>query len=183
MQSTLPPHLARGVPDLRVELLPARYEELLGRDLPLRRDEVAALRAFAPRFDELCGELAGSVPPSIQHDDLHHANLWRRGDAVRILDWGDASVAHPFFSLVVPFRFHAEQNAAPPDDPGFGRLRDAYLESWGHGLHDVFALALAGGPLRARVRLGAAARPPGAADRAEFDPWFQAILRRALAAL
>src|SRR5205823_481935 len=51
-------HLAHGVPDLRVATLPARYEELLQRDLPLESHEIDRLRAFAPRFTELCGELA-----------------------------------------------------------------------------------------------------------------------------
>src|SRR5205807_2512262 len=72
-------HLAHGVPDLRVARLPEQYAELLSDDLPLEQDEVSRLRAFAPRFGELCRELqAYGVPASIQHDDLHHANLYTR---------------------------------------------------------------------------------------------------------
>lgn len=51
-------HLAHGVPDLRLATLPTRYQELLQRDLPLGRDEVVQLREFAPRFAQLCDELA-----------------------------------------------------------------------------------------------------------------------------
>jgi hypothetical protein len=60
-------HLAHGLPDLRVATLPARYENLLQRDLPLERDEIRRLRAFGPRFTELCGEtylgVAAPAPP------------------------------------------------------------------------------------------------------------------------
>src|SRR5438067_1967638 len=65
-------HLAHGVPDLRVATLPARYDDLLQRDLPLKGDEIRRLREFAARFAELCGELAGhGVRETVQHDDLH----------------------------------------------------------------------------------------------------------------
>jgi hypothetical protein len=95
-------HLAHGVPDLRVATLPARYQELLGRDLPLERDELGRLRGFAPRFAALCAELAAhEVPATVQHDDLHMANVYAHGERLRLLDWGDASISHPFASLVV----------------------------------------------------------------------------------
>src|SRR5206468_12290114 len=118
-------HLAHGVPDLRVATLPARYEDLLQRDLPLESDEFARLRSFAGRFAELCGELAASgVPETVQHDDLHMANVYARGERLRLLDWGDASISHPFASLVVTFRFLEERNGLPPGDLWFARLRD-----------------------------------------------------------
>jgi hypothetical protein len=135
-------HLAHHVPDLRVATLPAHYEDLLQHDLPLERDEVGRLRAFAARFAELCDELAAhDVPETVQHDDLHMANVYAQGDRLRVLDRGDASISHPFASLVVTFRFLEEITKLSADDPWFGRLRDAYLEPWGRGLEDVFALA------------------------------------------
>jgi hypothetical protein len=135
-------HLAHGVSDLRVATMPARYDDLLEHDLPLDRGEIGRLRAFAGRFVELCDELAaGDVPESIQHDDLHANNLYAHGQRFRVLDWGDASISHPFASLVVTFRFLEEVNGLPPDDPWFSRLRDAYLEPWGRGYAEVFALA------------------------------------------
>jgi hypothetical protein len=179
-------HLAHGVPDLRVATLPARYEEFQRRDLPLERDELGRLRAFAPRFGALCGELAAhEVPETVQHDDLHMANVYGRGEAhgerLRLLDWGDASISHPFASLVVTFRFLEERNRLPPGDPWFARLRDAYLEPWGRGLAGAFALAIRVGAFahtfawaRQRDFLPAAARP-------EFDRWFAVVLRRAVA--
>jgi Phosphotransferase enzyme family len=129
-------HLAGGVPDLRTEILPLRYDELLARDLPLEPDEIARLRRFAPRFAELCADLASSgIPDSIQHDDLHQGNVYDHDGRLRVLDWGDSSISHPFVSLFETFR-HLRR----PD--WCERLRDVYLEPWGSGLVDTFDLAL-----------------------------------------
>jgi hypothetical protein len=70
------------------------------------------------------------------------ANVYRHGERLRLLDWGDSSISHPFVSLVVTFRFLEEVNRLPPDDPWFSRLRDAYLEPSGHGLLHAFLLAI-----------------------------------------
>ena len=174
-------HLAHGVPDLRLATLPARYQDLVQLDLPLELHEIRQLRDFAPRFTELCGELAAyDVPETIQHDDLHHANLYAQGSSVRVLDWGDASISHPFASLVVTFRFLEERTKLAPGDPWFTRLRDAYLEPWGRDLGDAFALAVRVGTfarsiayLRQRVALPQEERPL-------FDTDFSIVLRRAV---
>lgn len=174
-------HLAHGVPDLRTRRLPAGYDALLRRELPLEPDEVRRLRRFAPRFEELCRELEGRGPrESIQHDDLHMNNLFVDSGTPRILDWGDASIAHPFMSLVVTFRFLEERTNLHVDDPWFARIRDAYLEPWGDDLVAAFELAQRVGAfahaiawLRQRDHL-----PDDAL--ADFDEGFAVILRRAL---
>jgi hypothetical protein len=177
-----PEHLAHGVPDLRPATWLARYADLLGRDLPLTADELSRLRRFAPRFAGLCARLAGhGVPESIQHDDLHTSSLYRREGRLRVLDWGDASVSHPFASLVVTFRFLEEIGRLPPGDRWHARLRDAYLEPWGPGLAGAFDTAIRAGAFAhafawARQR---DALPPEA--RPGFDKWFAVILRRAVA--
>ena len=53
------------------------------------------------------------------------ANVYAQGERLRLLDWGDASISHPFASLVVTFRFLEERNRLPRADPWFARLRDA----------------------------------------------------------
>lgn len=174
-------HLAAGVTDRRLGMLPALYDDMLARELPVEPDEIAALRRFAPRFAALCAELdARGIAETIQHDDLHLANVYAQDDRMRILDWGDATIAHPFFSLVVTFRFLAEVNRLEPGDPWFERLRDVYLEPWGPGLADTFELAQRVGAfahvfgwLRLRDHL-----PPS--DRWSMTS-LPAILRRALA--
>jgi hypothetical protein len=175
-------HLAHSVPDLRVATLPTRYEDLLQHDLPLERGELSRLRKFAARFSELCDELAGhDLPETVQHDDLHMANVFAQGERLRVLDWGDASISHPFASLVVTFRFLEEMNRLPPADPWFERLSDAYLEPWGRGLSGAFTLAIRVGTfahafasMRQRDALSERARP-------DFDEDFAIVLRRAVA--
>jgi hypothetical protein len=175
-------HLTHHVPDLRLATLPARYEDLLQHDLPLERDEIGRLRTFAPRFAELCAVLvAHDVPETVQHDDLHMANLYVKNERPRLLDWGDASISHPFASLVVTFRFLEERNKLPPADPWFARLRDAYLEPWGCGLAGAFALAIRVGTFAhtfawARQRDHLPEQAPS-----EFDKGFAIVLRRAVA--
>lgn len=175
-------HVAHGVPDLRVAALPAGYERLLGTELPLARNHVNRLRDYAPRFAEHCTALAElGIQESVQHDDLHMANLYTDGGRLRVLDWGDSSIAHPFFSLVVTFRFLEEFNHLAPGDPWFRRLRDAYLEPWGSGLEETFEIAIRVGRFahaiawtRQRDALPAEARP-------DFDRAFAIVLRRAVA--
>jgi hypothetical protein len=175
-------HLAHGVPDTRVRELPARYEDLLRGGLPLVADDRARLQAFTGAFDGLCNDLdALGIPPTIQHDDLHLANVYARGDRLRVLDWGDGSVGHPFVSLVETFRFLEEVNGLAPVDPWFERLRDAYLEPWGRGWEEAFGLALKVGAfahaiawVRQRDGLPVTALPA-------FDRGFSMVLRRAVA--
>lgn len=133
----VPEHLESGLPDLRIEVLPTRYEQMVARtDLPLEPEALDRLRRFAPRYTELCVELASrGIADSIQHDDLHMTNVYERDRTLRVLDWGDSSVSHPFMSLFETFR-HLEARDWHP------RLRDAYLEPWGADLLDTFDLAL-----------------------------------------
>ena len=175
-------HLAGDVPDLRLSTLPARYEELLHAELPLDGEELRRLRGFAQRFAELCAELAAhGVPETVQHDDLHGANVYAEARRLRVLDWGDASISHPFASLVVTFRLLEEGTALRPGDPWFARLRAAYLEPWGEGLEGAFELAMRVG---AFTHLFAYARHRDhmrSQAGAEFDRWFGVVLRRAIA--
>jgi hypothetical protein len=177
-------HLAHGTPDLRLETLPERFEDLVRRpDLPIEAHEVERLRGFADGLAELRDELAeAGIPASIQHDDLHATNLFEGTGSPRVLDWGDASISHPFASLVVTFRFLEETNGLLPDDPWFARLRDAYLEPWGSGLEDVFALALRVGSIAHAIAWIRQRDALHGADREAFDVHFPIILRSAVAA-
>jgi hypothetical protein len=162
-------HLAHSVPDLRIEALPAEYEAFCARtDLPLEPEERKRFAAFAPAFARLCAQLP-PVPASVQHDDLHIGNVFRHDGTMRILDWGDTSISHPFFSLVVAF-WHSD---------GTARMRAAYLEPWGDAAAS-FDDALRIGTIAhvftwLRVR---ESMPPDFLS--QFDEWFPRILRLAL---
>jgi hypothetical protein len=175
-------HIGHGVPDLRTAALPAGYERLLASELPIAKDDVKRLQDYAARFTELCSALAKlGIQESIQHDDLHVANLYSEGGNLRVVDWGDSSIAHPFFSLLVTLRFLEEFNHLAPNDAWFRRLRDAYLEPWGSGFQETFEIALrvawfahAIAWIRQRDSLPPEARP-------NFNKEFAIILRRAVA--
>jgi hypothetical protein len=176
-------HLARGVPDLRLFELPAQMDDLLRARLPLAPAETAALETLLPTVSRLCEELdARGVPPTVQHDDLHMNNVYVKDDTLRVLDWGDSSIAHPFFSLFETFRFLGVINGLPDGDPWFARLRDTYLERWGPGHRGTFDLALrVAGFARAVAWLHQRETLPEA-DRPGFDIGFAEILRFALRA-
>ena len=111
--------LARGVFDLRIGTLRERLETLV---LPVLAPATAAeLRAQLPR---VLGELDALAdgPVTLDHGDLHPWNVFVRDGQVRILDWGDANVAHPLFSLSIEWEPAA---------------RTAFLAGWG----DVAAAA------------------------------------------
>jgi hypothetical protein len=175
-------HLSHGVPDLRMAALPAGFGRLLASELPLAKDDLNHLGDYASRFTELCAALSQlGIQESVQHDDLHMRNLYADGGKLRVVDWGDSSIAHPFFSLVVMFRFLAEVNDLSPDDPWFRRLRDAYLEPWGSGLKETFEIAIRVGWFAHAIAWTRQrdALPPEA--RPDFDKAFATILRRAVA--
>jgi hypothetical protein len=170
-----------ALPDRTLPRWPALYEDLAASELPLERAELAHLRRFAPRFDELCEELAGhGLPAAVQHDDLHHKNAFVDGERLRIIDWGDASLSHPFVSLVVTFRFLEERNGLPAGDPWFATLRDAYLEPWGGGLVAAFALAERLGRFVHAFGWVSLRRLLPPAERAAYDVPFRRVLLRAL---
>jgi hypothetical protein len=89
--------LAAGVPDRRLAALPAAYERLM--------DEIGAEQRFrdaAVLVAELCAELAAyGLPELLQHDDLHDGQVFLRDERYLLLDWGDACISHPFFTLSV----------------------------------------------------------------------------------
>jgi hypothetical protein len=133
--------LAAGVPDGRPPALVPELELLLDDDLAWGRltTEDAAegraarerLRDRIPAIAAAADELAGSgVAPTIQHDDLHGANIMVGPAGDRFFDWGDSVVGHPFATLNVTFNSIAAKTGREPDDPAFQRLRDGYLEAW-----------------------------------------------------
>ncbi len=174
-------HVPASVPDRTLPVWPKLFDDLAGSELPLEPREMVRLRRAAPGFEELCGDLAAfGVPATVQHDDLHQNNAFVDGDGFRIIDWGDSSRSHPFVSLVVPFRFLEEQLGLPPSDPWYARLRDAYLEPWGTGLVPAFELAQRLGRFVHAFHWLDLSRHLSAEERANLEPGFQVVLRRAL---
>jgi phosphotransferase family enzyme len=173
-----------ATPDRTVPRWPELYDDMLESELPLRHAEIERLRRFGPRFAELSEELAAhGLPATVQHDDLHQRNAFVDSEQPRIIDWGDASLSHPFVSVVAPFRFLEEGNGLSPADPWFARLRDAYLEPWGDGLVDAFELAERLGRFVYAFGWVAVRRLLPADGLASYDAGFRATLLRAAAVI
>lgn len=160
--------LALGAPDLRLAGLPGRYAELLdeledgeqdgrpGASAAGRSAEVRRLREAVPRVAAMCADLAGfAIPETIQHDDLNDAAIYARDGRYVILDWGDACVSHPFFSMSVALEgviaWGADDIEGSVDTAPF---RDAYLAPFADG-RDADAIRAA---CELAIRLGWAAR-------------------------
>jgi hypothetical protein len=186
LQVRLVPHadalLAEGVPDLRPASLPELVDDLLaddeaqlvGRPGGLSAADRGAVRSALGRFADDCRALGeGGIPATLQHDDLHDANVFLSGGVHRFFDWGDASVAHPFLSLLVALRMARHALDLPAGDPALGRLRDAYLEPWsGHGsaaqLREQCAAALRVAPLARALTWRRILRGVHPGERAEW---------------
>ncbi len=100
----------------------------------LPADDAARLRAALPEIARWGRELAdGPLPVTLDHNDLHANNVFvpQPGEAhLRIFDFADAVVGHPFGSLLVPMNVLSGALEAAPDDPRLRRVVDAYLEPW-----------------------------------------------------
>jgi hypothetical protein len=105
-QLAMGPHvdelLEIGVPDRRLPTLVASYAALM--------DQIDA----EPRFrdaESLVADLverlaAYGIDETLNHDDLHDGQVFIRQDptgreSVLLMDWGDACVSHPFFTMSV----------------------------------------------------------------------------------
>jgi hypothetical protein len=133
------PHVRRaltlGAPDRRARALVTQYAHLLDRSSLLRvgleegltTTQERTLREVVPQLLVWNSEL-GIVPDTIQHDDLHDGQVFLRDRHYRILDWGDAVVSHPFYSMSVLERSVAYTLKLKPGSREVTRLRDLYLE-------------------------------------------------------
>ena len=89
--------LAAGLPDRRLPTLPGAYDALLAQldDLDPRLPDAGAIA-------DLCDRLAAfGIRETVQHDDLHDGQVFLGAGVHQVLDWGDACVSHPFFTLAV----------------------------------------------------------------------------------
>jgi hypothetical protein len=124
--------IAAGVPDERPHRLFSVLQHLV-LDSPggaaLTDPQRRALLDQGERWSEAATDLAAlPVPASVQHGDLHARNVAIAPDQLaRFFDLGDASIAHPFTTLLVPLQVARSLGA---DERQLTRLRDSYLEAF-----------------------------------------------------
>jgi hypothetical protein len=111
LQRAAEPAALRSVrlPDLSAGALLDRFDEVAAdqrwftADMApeLSRNDWEQIRGCRPLLAEAAARLADARPATVQHDDLHDGNVFGGADGVRIIDWGDASLAHPFGTLLI----------------------------------------------------------------------------------
>jgi hypothetical protein len=112
--------LAVGAHDNRPENVVRRVNALI----PYLPPEVAeGVQARLPEVGERMERLAASqLPVTVDHGDLHEGNVFSKEGHLRILDWGDSAVAHPFFTLSIAeleeiaWAIEAWEDYAPRDE-------------------------------------------------------------------
>lgn len=137
----VPELLALGIPDWRIANLPKLYTKVLADadsvlvDQPkgLTSEEFHRVQELAPRFAQICDQLAAfGIPETVNHGDFHDGNVLIKDGNITLFDWGDGCIAHPFISL--RSFFVSIEIALELDDYAFTSemqgLLDIYLEPW-----------------------------------------------------
>jgi hypothetical protein len=125
-----------GSPDRVVAWVTDLLDDLraLPADDPRRpTDEEAALVDDGlDRIHDAAAVLATSgLPSTLQHNDLHLGNAFRRPDGgMTYIDLGDSVWAHPLTTMRIPMWIMRHRFALAEDDPDLRRVRDAGLEPW-----------------------------------------------------
>jgi len=184
--------LAAGLPDRRLDKLPSEYSDRIGsREFSetanlggITRDEFAQLEKMQPQFSEKVEDLAAiRLPASIDHGDLHDGNVFYNGEDMRIFDWGDASLTHPFISLIVPLRILGNYTGFEPEShPELEWARAAYLTPWKESFPEedvakAWELALYIGYMQRAMTWYKVASMPGNVEKKEHAKAFVAWLR------
>ncbi|MGW7416016.1 aminoglycoside phosphotransferase family protein [Streptomyces sp. NPDC054863] len=160
MQRALIPYAdeaeALGVPGARTRHLPEIFARLVADTRALGAAEQSLLLGRKGQVADWAAELdAFGIPDSIDHSDLHEAQVFAPGadhpGRYAFFDWGDAVVGHPFSSLLVNARAARGRYGADV----LPRLRDAYLEPWTGDGHSAAELRQA---VSLACRLGAVSR-------------------------
>lgn len=129
-----PELLAAGLPDCAPHTVPARFAELvealaaLPAEHPSYLDATVRqrLRNVSGLVEDAVGTLlAGPMPTSFQHGDLHPGNVFAVDRGLRVFDFGDAQWAHPLESLAVPWGWVHQLTALP-----WPAIVEAYASEW-----------------------------------------------------
>jgi len=133
LTGTVDSMLALGVPDMRPPAVPHHATALLDW-LDLGHAQRTRVEGWLPSLTRACDALAASaVPPTVQQDDLHDGNVLldagapMHASAYRLVDWGDASISHPFGVFLILRISLATRGGVDPHGPELRRVEDAYL--------------------------------------------------------
>jgi hypothetical protein len=126
-----------GLPDWRLDRFPEVYAEFLSSGIlqeaeGVDDEELFRFKSLSSAIAGICSELLSlTIPSSIEHADFHDKNIMiSDAGAVRIIDFGDAVVTHPFFSAA-NFLYKMQRNHASKVSPEImALLEESYLSPW-----------------------------------------------------
>lgn len=122
----VPELLAAGLERRGADTTIAAFRRLLAESAELgllSAEELAGIRAAADRALELTAECwDAGIPETLAHGDLHLGNVAWDGETLRIFDWTDGCISHPFLDATHLAHF-AEPDAA-------AAAVDAYAGVW-----------------------------------------------------
>jgi tRNA A-37 threonylcarbamoyl transferase component Bud32 len=125
--------ISMGVPDRRLHVLKDDIDKHLAGMCAtgLDQETTARVMALKPELMKMCDEMEGVVPYSIEHGDLHTANIHLVDEEVVFFDWGDATISHPFFSTRI--FWHSLDDLIASENEWLdmvNQFRPYYLEPW-----------------------------------------------------
>ena len=142
MAAHLPELRDAGLPDCTPPTLADWYRQVLARAdaephvRPLVASTWARLQALVDDTARWSAELGASrIPSSVEHNDLHSDNVFVGTPAapgLRIFDWGDACITHPFIGLrrILLAAVDPAEQLEFPAGAAAEALLDAYLRCW-----------------------------------------------------
>ena len=123
--------LSLGIPDRRLSHAPKLFEALLEKPfIDLSLETRYAITKNLHLFKETCLELtSSSFASALDHGDLHIWNVLVKNDKPVIIDWGDATLTHPFIGIYQTLSLLFE-NRFSFSNPQVQNLKRCYLEPW-----------------------------------------------------
>lgn len=133
---------ASGCPVVTLDTLATEIQWLTGNTRfltspknGLSPEELAEFQSLALDLVSVCGRLGDlGIAPTLEHGDFHARQIIMGQAGPVFIDWTDARIAHPFFSLTSFLReegFAAQEGEVAIDfEESRAMLQDAYLEQW-----------------------------------------------------
>jgi hypothetical protein len=127
-----------GVPDWRLNKLPELYQQAISqRDLfiadGLSELEVNELEKLLPKITDFCEILSGyAIKETIVQPDFNDNNtlIDDQSKAITIIDLGEISISHPFFSLLNCLHVLKKHHGLTNEDAAYLKAKDACLKNY-----------------------------------------------------
>ncbi|MHB1948215.1 MAG: aminoglycoside phosphotransferase family protein [Gammaproteobacteria bacterium] len=128
--------LQEGLPDWRIEKLPALYHDLIAHENllisdGLSKDELIILKKLEPKLISICEKLSGyKIKDTFGHADFHDKNIVINPNTLEttMIDLGEVVITHPFFSFLQCLHM-AKENFSISDSQ-YRELTIACFEPW-----------------------------------------------------